>query len=43
MDNRVLLVENYDIISNQLDIANIFNNYFNTITDTLEIQEWNST
>ena len=41
--DRVLLVENYDIISNQLDIANIFNNHINTITDTLEIQEWNST
>ena len=43
MDNRILLVEKNDIISNPLDIVNTFNNYFSTITDTLEIQEWNST
>ena len=42
MDNRVLLVENNNIISKPLDIANTFNKYFSTITDTLDIQEWNS-
>ena len=34
---RIVLVEGDSVISNDRDIATVFNTYFNSITDTLEI------
>ena len=37
---RLLLVQDNEIISNDFDIATIFNNYFNNITSKLAIKNW---
>jgi len=37
---KLILVENKDIISNDLDIAECFNGYFANITKSLDIKEW---
>ena len=42
MGEKIILVENEHIISNDRDIATIFNTYFNKITETLEIPQWES-
>ena len=42
MKERILLVDNERIISDDNDIANTFNIYFNRITETLDIPSWNS-
>ena len=34
---RIILVEKNKIYSNELEVADIFNNYFNRITDSLQI------
>ena len=39
---RILLVEGDNVISKDIDIATVFNTYFNSITDTLEIPQWNA-
>ena len=38
---KILLVEGNNIISNDNDIATVFNEFFNTITDNLNIPMWN--
>ena len=38
---RTLLVENGDIVSDDQKLATIFNNYYNTITDKLNVPKWN--
>ena len=42
MKEKILLVENERIIDNDSDIADIFNRYFNKMTETLDIPEWNA-
>ena len=42
VSDRILLVENEKVISKDSDIATTFNNYFNKITESLEIPTWNS-
>ena len=37
---RLLLVQDNEIISNDIDIATLFNNYFNNITSKLAIKNW---
>ena len=37
---RLFLVQDNEIISNDFDIATIFNNYFYNITSKLAIQNW---
>ena len=34
---RILLVENDSIVSNEIELASIFNSYFNSATDSLDI------
>ena len=41
-DNRVLLVEDSEIISDEMHIATVFNQYFNTITNSLNLHFWNN-
>ena len=36
---RILLVEGSSVISNEKELASIFNSFFNTATDSLEIPE----
>ena len=38
-DERILLVDNGKVVSNEEKISSIFNLYFNRITDDLEIPE----
>ena len=41
-EERILLVENTDVITSDEQIATIFNNYFNTITNSLNLKSWSS-
>ena len=43
MSERILLVDNDKVISDDRDIATTFNNYFNTIADCLDTPSWNPT
>ena len=43
MAERILLVENERIVSDDRDVATTFNEYFNRITETLDIPAWGST
>ena len=40
MGERIILVEGDEIINNDNKIATVFNEYFNSITDGLEIPQW---
>ena len=42
MSEKIILVDNNQIINHDLDIASIFNTYFNEITSSLEIPQWGS-
>ena len=39
---RVQLIENGSILSNNLDIAETFNEHYHTVTDRLNVPRWNS-
>ena len=41
-EKRILLVENNQVISKEEDIVSIFNSYFNDITRSLNLLNWNS-
>ena len=41
-EKRILLVENNQVISKEEDIVSIFNSYFNYITRSLNLLNWNS-
>ena len=37
----IILIKGDEIISNDLDVATMFNKYFSNVTNSLEIQKWN--
>ena len=39
---RIQLIENGSVLSNNLDIAEIFNEHYHTVTDRLNVPRWNS-
>ena len=39
---RILLIENNDILSDDKSIATVFNEYFNCITDNLDLEKWDT-
>lgn len=39
--DRIILTENNNIVSDDLTIASVFNSYFNSITQELNLQTWN--
>ena len=39
-DERILLVENGNIVTDELAISEVFNEYFTNITDSLNIKQW---
>ena len=41
VEERILLVENETIVSDDGELSTIFNKYFNTITNGLNISKWN--
>ena len=40
IEERIILVENEKLISDDKNIANTFNEYFNRITETLDVPKW---
>ena len=39
---RILLIENNDILSDDKSIATVFNEYFNCITNNLDLEKWDT-
>ena len=39
-DERILLIENENILTDELEISEVFNEYFTNITDSLNIKQW---
>ena len=39
-DSKIILIENNEIIQDNEKVANIFNSYFESITDSLELFKW---
>ena len=42
-DEKIFLLQNETVISDDTQVANIFNDYFCNITDSLDISCWNTT
>ena len=40
MSEKLILIENNKVLNDDLEIATVFNEYFNNITSNLEIPEW---
>ena len=39
-DSKILLIENEEIINESAKVANVFNSYFESITESLDLFNW---